>query len=163
MNAQETFYDIYDYIFIPFWKTRPFIISSAIVASIILAITAYVITRWVKAKNAKKKVITPAEWALGQLQALKPEQYQKKEEFKQFYFTITNIMKGYLKRAYNLDVAEKTDEELISFLKKKDFFPLAERLEEVFHSSLLIKFANAQALREQAQKDLLTLISLIHV
>jgi hypothetical protein len=163
MNTQDTFYDIYDYIFVPFWQTKPFIISSIAVAVILLAITAYFIIRWVKKKNAMKKVVTPAEWALEQLRALKPEQYQKKEEFKQFYFTITKIIKSYLKRAYNLDTIEKTDEELIRYLRDKEFHTLADKLEEVFNSSLLIKFANAQALREQAQKDLLTIISLIHV
>lgn len=163
MQPTEQFHDIYDYIFIPFWKTRTFNLTIIILLLIIAGIITYLVIQHIKRKNALKRILTPAEWALQELGLLKPQEYQKKEEFKKFYFAITKIMKAYIKKEYNLDLTEKTDDEMIAYLQERSIIDknFIANLKTVLESSLLIKFANAQALREQAEKDLSTLISLI--
>lgn len=162
MKSDVEFYDIYDYIYVPFWKTKTFIVIVAFATAVIGLITAYFIINYIKKKNAQKKVLTSWEWALQELEGLEPQSYESKEEFKQFYFAITNIIKHYLKKRFSFDLFEKTDEELIKSLKSKKFdMNIVAQLDEVLKGSLLIKFANAQALREQTQKDLDTVIDIV--
>ena len=153
------FYDIYDFIYIPVWKTNTFITIMIILGAILFLITGYIIYK--KYKTEVITPLTPQEWALGELTKLDPMKYEKKEDFKKFYFTLGNIYKKYLKKAHKWDVLEKTDQELLDFLREK---AVQENhvviIEKVFTGSLLIKFANAEALKAQAQEDLRAVIAL---
>lgn len=161
MNGTK-FYDIYDYIYVPFWKTTTFVIILATVLTIICTICLYFLVKRARNKSRITPAITPGEWALGELKKLTPQKYQTKEEFKLFYFELTRITKEYLEKQFSIDVVEKTDEELIAHLQAHNFPQnFIQKLETVLRGSLLIKFANAQALREQAQNDLKTVIFLI--
>lgn len=154
------FYDIYDYIYVPFYKTRFFIITVIILVFLTLAVLTYFFIK--KRKQKTIKIPTPSEIALQALSKFSPQNYETKKEFKVFYFEITKIIKKYLQDRFKLDLIEKTDEELIAHLKAQSFEKsIIKKLEKVLQGSLLIKFANAQALREQAQTDLNTIVTVI--
>lgn len=163
MKNNVDFYDIYDYIYVPFWKTKIFITIIIILILAAIAVAAYFFYRhWQEKKLAQKPPPSPKEWALRELAKLKPEMYKSKQEFKEFYFALTRIYKTFLYKQFSWDIQEKTDEELLAFLRKKNATPdLINTLEKILHGSLLIKFANAQALKEQAQGDLKNLISIL--
>lgn len=162
MTKQPSFYEIYDYIYIPFWKTNFFIFTTLSIIIISLTIILYLLFKRMKAKSNLQKKLTPLEWALAELDKLNPNSYEEKEEFKQFYYTITTIIKTFLEQQYKIDIIEKTDQELLKHLKKEAFpQQLTDKLEEVLQGSLFIKFANAQVLQEQATKDLATVVSLV--
>jgi len=169
MHKKIEFYDIYDYIYVPFYKTKIFIIIYIILVLAAIAALTYFLIKLRKSRKPIKK-ITPWEKALKELKELKPQIYETKQEFKNFYFEITNIIKKYFQKRFKLDIMEKTDEEVINFLKtcdKKELKSHArraliiEKLEEVLQGSLFIKFANAEALREQASTDLEKMISIV--
>lgn len=161
-NKKINFYEIYDYLYTPFWKTKTFIITISLLLAIGFGIVAYFIIKKYKQKRAKEKTLTPWEHALQELKKLAPDSYQTKDDFKIFYFTITSIIKNYFQQRFTFDITDKTDDESILYLKKKNFDSLIiEQLETVLQGSLLIKFANAKALREQAHKDLETIISIV--
>jgi hypothetical protein len=161
------FYDIYDFIYIPFWKTKIFMIFAVTLLIIIFSIALFFLIRHIKNKNKQLRVITPWEQAIAELKELDPKNYQTKAEFKKFYFAITKIFKKYLKKQFS--IPPLTDEELISRLQKQTvggIIPhfdkdIINNLKTILQGSLLIKFANEQALREQAQKDLDSMILLI--
>ncbi|MBU1008313.1 hypothetical protein KKA53_04535 [Candidatus Dependentiae bacterium] len=162
MNKETTFYDIYDYIYTPFWQTKHFLVLLASILAIACLIGIFFWIRHVKNKNQIKPTITPWESALRELRALTPHTYETKEEFKKFYFTITRIIKKYFEKQFSFDVIDKTDDELIDYLQSKNLdTKQIQKLKIVLNGSLLIKYANAQALREQAQSDLKTVISLV--
>jgi len=172
MNKKIEFYDIYDYIYVPFWKRQGFLITMSVLLLLALAAGLFFCIRYYRKKQQQKVKITPWDHALQQLQTLTPEDYQTKEDFKNFYFTIASIIKRYLQKRFTLDIIEKTDKELIDYLKtltltthktKAVMFDsnIVTDLETVLNGSLSIKFANEQALRETAAKDLTTIASII--
>ena len=162
MSDQTKFYDIYDYLYIPFWQTTTFFVIMLCLLLVASGIGVYFLVKHLRKKAAKVPEIMPWEWALGELKKLAPGRYETKDEFKQFYFELTRIAKLYLQKRFEWDLVEKTDNQLISYLKaQKCNKNVITSLESVLQGSLLIKFANAQALREQAQTDLKTVISLI--
>jgi hypothetical protein len=157
------FYDIYDYIYIPFWKTKIFITIVTILLFSAIAVASYFFYKKRKQKKlSQKPPLSPKEWALEELEKLNPEKYNTKQEFKDFYFSLTRIYKTFLYKKFSWQVAEKTDEELLEFLRNTDLgSSTIEKLEKILNGSLLIKFADAQALKEQAQVDLTSLISIL--
>ena len=158
MKASD-FYDIYDFIYVPFWKTNTFIACAVFVGLIACAIAGYLFYKRYKKEIAKP--ITPKEWALGELAKLTPQKYQTKEEFKKFYFALGSIFKGYLKEEKGWDLLEKTDTELLDILIQKGVDQeILSILKKIFEGSLLIKFANAEALRTQALEDLKSMIKI---
>ena len=120
---------------------------------------------WLVKKRKRKELLeqlSPAEQALVELGKLTPKDYETKEEFKAFYFSITIIIKNYFQKQFVWQVLEKTDNELIEYLKNRSFEQkLTSELKQVLQGSLLIKFANAQTLREQAERDLATVIEIV--
>lgn len=160
MNGQSKFYDIYDYIFIPFWKTRSFTIVVIIAILIALAVATYAVH--LKIKKNIKIILTPAQLAINELNKLSPEKYKTKEEFKNFYFAISEIMKKYLNEQFGWIVKEKTDDELLRYLFEQEFDKnLLKTLENVLYGSLLIKYANEESLKNQAEKAISDTILII--
>jgi hypothetical protein len=160
MNKTQ-FYDIYDYIYVPFWQTRAFIITMLLLFALLTAISIFLIIRY-RRKRQKEKPVPPWTLTLEKLEKLHPQNYQTKEEFKLFYFSITSVMKRYIQKRFSHNVIEKTDEELIDYLQQNNFdLTFISQLDGILQGSLFIKFANAQALREQAQKDLNAMIELV--
>ena len=162
MNNPVEFYDIYDYVYVPFWQTGSF--RLAIFALFILGITGLIYFWFLHRRKRKaiSKQLSPAEQALVELGKLSPQSYETKEELKVFYFTLTIIIKTFLQTELAWQVCEKTDNELIEYLKDRSFDQKSiSELEQVLQGSLLIKFANAQTLREQAERDLAAIASLI--
>jgi hypothetical protein len=163
VNKQVHFYDIYGYVHTPFWKTKIFITSMLVISTILIALLSYVLYKQYKKRQAEKKPeLQPWQKAIEMLKKLTPEKYETKEKFKKFYFQISHIFKSFLQEQFGWDVLEKTDDELINFLREKNFDEnLVKNLKSILEGSLLIKFANEQALKEQARKDLDLLISII--
>ena len=87
------------------------------------------------------------------------EQY-KNEDYKRLYVELIEIIKHYLLLQFNWKVSTYTDEELIEFVKKhnKNVVPL---LEKIINNARMIKFANEQALQDQAGDALEAALELI--
>lgn len=144
------FYDIYDYYTIPFWQTTWFMICMGLLIACMIAVVIFVMLR-------KKKQQLPWEWAEQQLQELSSMPRVDKNDYKKFYFALTAIIKGYLNRRYQWNLADKTDEELITWLNEQNFDPeIITTLQALADGALSIKFANADALKTQAEADLKT-------
>jgi len=161
-NNETKFYDIYDYLYMPFWRSTTFFILLMILSAVISGMGAYFLVKYMRKKSKKEPQIPPWEWALKLFKTLTPGTYETKDQFKLFYFKLTQITKKYLEQRFEWDLMEKTDNEMIECLKTKQCNEkIINSLEEVLQGSLLIKFANAEALREQAQKDLNTVIYIV--
>lgn len=161
MNADPKFIDIYDYVYTPFYKTNIFIVISSLLLLALIITLAYI---FIKKRHNKQniQVITHWEWALRELKKMAPSKYETKEEFKKFYFDITELIKLYLQKRFNFNLMEKTDEELLKYLKDKSFDEEnIYVIKNILDGSLLIKFANEQAIKENALKSLKETIELV--
>lgn len=155
MDAILDFYDIYDYYTIPFWQTTWFMVLIAIL--IIMVIGAVCLFLLHKKNNQQ-----PWQWAEQELSHLANTPLIHKADYKKFYFALTKIIKGYLHKQYLWMLHDKTDEELIAFLVEKNADPeIIEMLKKIADGALWIKFANAQALKSQADADIQTVHMMI--
>ncbi len=152
---QNDLFDIYEFYETP-WYQEPWIvvlIAGAVITACFLG--------WYLLKRKKK--LTPWDSALTHLNHLKPEHFQCKEEFKQFYFKLTSILKTYVDARYGWYTNAKTDEELINWLEHEHpLHPCITVMKMMIENVLLIKFANVDAIKSQAVQDKQAIIDLIN-
>ncbi len=153
MKNQIDFYESYGYYHQPFWQNFYFKLFILSFLFLILGLFVFFIF---KHFNKKKKKELPAwDWAFLELDKLNLKKCKTKNDFKKFYFDLTKIIKIYFYKRYAWQVLDKTDEELILFLRKVEFDSnLLQDLQTVFNDALFIKFAGQDVLKPQAEKDL---------
>lgn len=146
-------YDIYELWHVPFWQ-RPWF--RGMVVCIIIAIVCYG-CYWFYRRFLKKKPAPLSPWAqaLAELSKLQMQPYETKEQGKQFYFQITDILKRYIGARFNLDTYGKTDEELVSFLQgQKLTVAIKDGIADITQGCVFIKFAGQEAMQEQIKRHL---------
>jgi hypothetical protein len=159
MQGKELdFYEIYDYYTQPILERKSVQIT---LFSILTIITVGLIFLLFWARS-RKKTKTYWELALQDLYSLKPEKCSSKNDFKNFYFTLTSIFKKYLDKRYAWHTETKTDEELIQYLESESFdTTLLMQIQKILEGALWVKFANQDALKNQAESDLKAIIQII--
>ncbi len=161
MEKTVEFYEIYDYYYQPLLQRSYFRYPLLIFILLFLAGIIFFVTRYLL-KKQKQKNIMPWVWANEQLQKLSLDKCETKADIKKFYFELTLIIKRYLHKRFELNAVDKTDEELIIYLKAQDFDDeLLEIIKNISKEALYIKFANEDALKIQAKKDLVAAYKLI--
>ncbi len=155
--APVIFYEeIYDYYTQPFWQTTWFYVSIVIVTALLIGLGVYLFMR------SRTKPLTPWEWALRELRATTPLRCNHKEDFKKFYFRLTDITKIYLYRRYAWDVDDRTDQELVLFLEEQAFDrDTIDMLKKVAEGALWVKYANMDVLKSQAEADWKSIIAMV--
>ncbi len=149
MEPASTFYEIYEYYYIPFYQEPLFIISASVTSIILLGLISY----WLYKR--KLRPLSPWDWALREIAKIPISTYVAKDDYKKFYFAITTILKTYLEKRYSWDTQDKTDEELATFLQLHGFQPqLLEKLKKMLQGATWIKFANEEAIKTQVDEDL---------
>lgn len=160
--SEQGLYDIYGIWHVPFWQTKSFY---AFVGFVCLLVLFFVARSIFKRLRAKKKLLPAWEIALQKLRELQAHNIATQERAKQFYGSLTVILKNYLHARYSFDAQGKTDKELLVYLRdvREHRFDnkLVNELEEIFSGMELIKFANVQAMQEQIEKDLARTIGFI--
>lgn len=157
-KSSQDFYEIYDYYTQPLLEKK-YVQISIISVLAILIVSLIFIFFWLR---RRKKIKTFWESSLEKLYALKPEKCSTKNDFKLFYFNLTNIFKKYLDQRYMWQTETKTDEELIKHLENQNFNSnLLIQIQKILEGALWVKFANQEALKIQAESDLKTIIQII--
>lgn len=148
MENKPEIFEIFEYYYEPFYQTIYFKILIALVIISLVGLIIFVVLK------RRKKIISPAQWAAQELAKIHIDSYQTKHDIKRFYYAITMIMKEYLFRRFGWLTLNKTDDELVPYLKKQGFNPeLLEALKTMLEGSQVVKFANQDVLKTQARKD----------
>lgn len=149
----EKFYEICDYYYKPFWETRSFkLITLSILAILLISITIFLIKRFFKKAQIK---VAPWDWANNKLNSFTIKKLLTKDDFKKFYFDLTDILKIYFHKRFDWQTKDKTDAELIKYLNENNLDKnIINDLRSLTESALLIKYASHEALKTQAEKDL---------
>lgn len=156
MQAQTDFYEIYDYCSQPMLERLSVQIGLGIFILVLICLIVFFILK------RSRRPIAVWEWALKELGTLKPEKCLSKNEYKFFYFKLTGILKKYLNKRFNWLIENKTDEELVLYLKKQNFDSnLISLLEKTLQGASWIKFANEDAIKNQAEADLKTVMFVV--
>ena len=107
--------------------------------------------RWLKRPRALKEIASKAlapvdKRALAALDALRLEDLPGKGRAREFYFRLSEILRGYLGERYGFEALECTGSELLAALRKLHTPGLPhEELTEFVQESELVKFAKAEA------------------
>jgi hypothetical protein len=158
-NLSDQLYDIYGMDHIPFWQTTTFfiIVSLAGIAALVLGI-------WYAVRSARSRIPAKPAWerALIALNEICSKEVMTTERSKEFYDRLTAILKQYLHDRYGYETFGKTDQELLTYLEDVMFEPdLLISIRRIVDGSVMIKFANAQAIREQMERDIGASITII--
>lgn len=160
--TEQGLFDIYEQWHVPFWQTSLFYFICAFVCLMIVGVLIYYI---IKHYRSKRVMLSPWDQALHDLIHLKQDNIATSAQGKQFYCILTAILKKYVHQRYGFDeheVSSKTDQEFIQYLYEKKFpQELAEQLQTIFMGSMVVKFANVQAIQDQIEKDLALAISFV--
>ena len=157
MNQNEL-YDIYSLWHVPFWQTRLFFFLTLLfIGSVVVVGVWFFIARMRRNKN-KKNIWDQALHDLNQLNGSGTQEHGK-----EFYVQLLVIIKKYLHARYGYDVASKTDQELLLYLASMRDFPneVLEIVRSIIDGSVIIRFANEQAVYDQVQQDFASSILII--
>lgn len=126
----------------------------------VIAGIVYLILHQKKKREEARKQLPPFEEALVALQTLDSSAFLKENKVKDYYSSLTEIVKRYLDREVDEAALESTTDELIAKLElKKDAGQLEfdkstiYKLKEILKRADLIKFAKMQMESGQAQLD----------
>ena len=158
MGKSVDFYEIYGYYYSSLWESMWFKIL--IISLVICVLGVLFFWLW---WNKKNKKLAPWDWALAELSKFSIKKFSNQEEYKDFYFALTSIVKSYLSKRYGWSVESKTDSELIKWLEKQKFDrEIIDMLSKIAEGASWIKFANADVLRSQAEADLQSVLTMVN-
>ena len=126
---------------------------------IVLGVAFYLFRRK-KRRDAAQKILPPYEEAIVALQKLDNSQLLKENKSKEYYSSLTEIVKRYLDREVDEAALESTSEELITRLtmhKQAGNFDFSmetiRKLDEIFKRADLVKFARMSQAAGRAEVD----------
>ena len=121
-------------------------VSALLVIIILLFFVAYIWNSRNKGKKFLQKVFfnyNPREDAIKAIKAIKSDNLSNKE----FYESLSNIIKKFIENEYYIIAHEMTSVELNNFFQDKNLYDLLDRIDSV-------KFANKEYAISQRKKDL---------
>jgi hypothetical protein len=157
----QPMFDIKPYLDVPPVKTNwlKYLLWALLILAIIAGIV-YLILHQKKKREEARRQLPPFEEALVALQTLDSSEFLKENRVKDYYSSLTEIVKRYLDREVDEAALESTTDELIAKLElKKDAGQLEfdkatiYKLREILKRADLIKFAKMQMESGQAQLD----------
>ncbi len=147
------------------WIKRNWIIILVIV--VVLAILIFLLTRKKKQKPATeepvivKPTIPPHTKALQAIEKLVALNLLEKNETKQHYVGLTQIIDQYLEGSYNISTEDKTSKEIIALVNEYLTQEEKEKLIEIFETADLVKFAKQKPSNETNAKLIESTITFI--
>lgn len=151
VDTTQAFKPIKDPLEVPFsiWEYKYWIIGGG-VGLIALIVLLYFLLRkkeTVAVLAPPKKVIPPHIMAMERLNALEAQKLWQQEQVKDYYSSLSDIMREYLEGRFKLAAMEATTYEIFASLDQTQMPPKQrEQLKEVFTLSDLAKFAKVQPL-----------------
>tara|TARA_B100000925_G_scaffold231593_1_gene180128 strand:- start:2563 stop:4146 length:1584 start_codon:yes stop_codon:yes gene_type:complete len=137
---------------------RPYLL---IIALVVLCITLYIMYGRAKKRIEEwRKKLHPFDRAIQELQALEASQLNNQEEYKEYYSSLTGIVRNYLEEEANVNALESTTTQLIQKLEllrtsgSLDLHPeTITNLKKVLETADLVKFAKAAPGVDLASSD----------
>ena len=143
-------FEIYEFYEPSIWENGWVQVAAVAAGLILVAVFTYMIIMY-----RRRKGLTPGQAALRALHAYTQKDFSNKKDVKAAYFAMTTIIKQYLNRQFGLDTLDKTDDELLAFIEEKKFHaPTLEALKKIHNNALVVKFANYDMIKTQAEQDI---------
>ena len=156
--------DIKDIEKAPIWWWGIFRWIVLVIALIGAGIGVYYLVRWLKSKEQEEEIINPEllrpadEVALEKLNAIKEQKIWKEGKHKEYHTQLTDVIREYVNRRYEINSTEKTSDETLRALKPifRDQRELFQRLEKMLQIADLVKFAKWHTTPDENEQGLQT-------
>ncbi|MBX3254245.1 MAG: BatD family protein [Chitinophagaceae bacterium] len=155
----STYHDIHEIINVPGEKTPWWYWVAGILSLLLIGVLI-----WLWLKTRSKQPVRPAansteklsalQEALEQLRQLQQENLPAKGEWKQYYSTLSGIVKAYSRKRFSLPALQYTTDELLVQLNNGASMDTLSKLAESLRMGDAVKFAKYQPGTEQAFKDI---------
>ncbi len=161
LNEKTGLYENYGLWHVPFWQTQNFKLAVQIcLFFMVLCVIVVLIKKYFAYRKRKKLPLW--DQALLELTQLKKEHKVDVMYGKEFYLTISAVLKQYFHERFGYDVLGKTDAEVIDYLKKNHWDEqCVEEMMVLLQGGVSIKFANAQVAQEQIEHDYIRAVGII--
>lgn len=136
----------------PFWKTTTFYTIIGIISIFLLLLICYKLWAWYRKKPDHDPVIVL-------LQSLRDCEHKlDRIDSQLFYLDLVNKFKKFINYKYQLELANKTDDEVKKLLVTDHIMPINDKLittfVEVLDASYVVRFAKLAVNRDQMGSDL---------
>lgn len=109
-----------------------------------------------------EQVVSPHAEALNAIAKIRELPRNTKEDSENYYTRLSEILRVYLKRRFNVDALNLTTSEIIGVLIREQNVALLNELGEILNTSDLVKFAQYSASLNESDKNLLQAADYIH-
>ena len=107
-------------------------------------------------KNAEVPLLPPHVEAIIELDKLKSEKRWKNGKNKQFYTELTDILRKYIQRRFQVNAREMTTEEiLVLFKRDKNTQSVFQNLRQILQLADMVKFAKIQPLENENELSIM--------
>ncbi len=129
-----------------------------LVAICVFLITIIILGVWFyfrkKSKECSAKEPAPDEVAINDLERLKTSEYLEQQDYRGFYFRLSEIFRSYMEKRFGFPAQESTTEELIPQIEQLDLTRAQKDvLRFLARGEDLVKFARHNPSNEKANKD----------
>ena len=124
-----------------------------ILVLVLIAAGIYAYFKWFKKGELplrkKEKVIPPYDEAIMKLTQLKSEHLWEAGQEKEYFTRLTDILRNYIDRRFEINAMEMTSSQIIDVLRKnEETMPVNERLSKILEMADFVKFAKMRPLPE---------------
>jgi hypothetical protein len=158
--VDSTIYDVKAPIHMPvsFLEVFPFVVGG-----LVLAAAIYITMRYLRRRKKYKGEFTPGGpedpahvIALRELDRLREEKLWQRSEFKPYYTRLTDIIRRYMERRYNITAMEMTSYEILDAWKNSERpdEDLSSKLNRLLNLADLVKFAKEKPLASDNEENL---------
>jgi len=149
-ELNEQLYDICTEWHVPFWQKSSFLFFCGLCGIALLALACWYIIRNMRRKQRQEPYHIVARRALDELQKA---ECMLPDSSAQFYAALIIILKKYLTEHYHAMFISKTDCQMLPLIKQvSESKQVAGLVEHILQSSVTVRFAGAQAARQNMQE-----------
>jgi hypothetical protein len=158
--VDSTIYDVKAPIHMPvsFLEVFPFIVGG-----LLLVAAAYFTVMYLRRRKQKKGLFTPDRpedpahvVALRELDRLREEKLWQRSEFKPYYTRLTDTIRRYMEKRYNIQAMEMTSYEILDTWKQSERpdNDLSAKLNRLLNLADLVKFAKEKPIASDNEENL---------
>lgn len=109
----------------------------------------------------KKQLLPPYEEAMGALAGLKSANLWQSGQEKEYYTQLTDILRRYICRRFEINAMEMTSSQLLSMLTAEEAAPVKDELRKILEVSDFVKFAKMRPLADENEQAFASAVKFI--
>ena len=144
-----------------------FAIVLGVLGTFALAYYIYKVVQEIKENNIVEEEVVdnrlPHEIALEELEKIKSEKLWQKGDAKRYYTELTDTLRDYFTRRFNIPAMEMTSSEILRALKyDKDAHEVLERIRQIFDVSDMVKFAKMEPMQDDNEMSIVNAFFIVN-